>query len=206
MSVKAGQLQSYTPLVAESGAVDGFISVGQDITAHRQEQHRLLQLSERDALTGLFNRAGFDRRLETEFAQGRGAELAMLYVDLDHFKPVNDRHGHPVGDRLLQLVAQRLLSLVRPTDVVARLGGDEFALLLSGVRNASNAAAVADKVVGAAAKPFVVDDLSLQIGASVGVAFGIDPAAGAGDLIARADAMLYRAKRSGKGVWAGEPG
>ena len=136
------------------------------------------------------------------FAEGAGA-VALLFVDLDHFKPVNDRHGHLVGDRLLQLFAQRLADSVRATDVVARLGGDEFTILLSGVSDAALAMRVADKVLAAAREPFVLDGCSLTVSASVGVALGLQPQAGWRDLVARADAMLYRAKAQGRGRAAG---
>jgi len=102
------------------------------------------------------------------------------------------------------LVAQRLREVVRPNDVVARLGGDEFALLLLGVRAQVHAETVADKVVNAVRIPFVVAELELLIGASVGVAFGVDAAGGASGLLARADAMLYRAKHGGRGRRVGE--
>ena len=122
-----------------------------------------------------------------------------MYIDLDRFKPVNDRHGHSTGDHLLRAVAQRLAGLVRPTDAVARLGGDEFVVLLSGAGTLANAEIVADKVVAAVAAPFDVDGLRLEIGASVGVAFGVEPGGDRRELIRRADAALYRAKASGRG-------
>ncbi len=195
---------SYIPLWLDSGGVDGFVSVAQDITQHKLEEQRLLQLTQRDPLTGLLNRLGFEAQAARWLAEGHGASLALLCIDLDHFKPVNDDHGHPAGDQVLQLFAQRLQRLVRPTDAVARLGGDEFAVLLSGVRQRSNAHAVAAKVIAAAGAPFLMGDgLAVRIGASVGVAFGTDPEIGLADLMARADDMLYRAKDSGRGQQAG---
>jgi diguanylate cyclase (GGDEF)-like protein/PAS domain S-box-containing protein len=194
---------SYVPMWLDSSTVDGFVGIALDITRHKHEEVRLLQLSQRDALTGLLNRAGFQQELERQ-AQGDAALLALLYIDLDHFKPVNDSHGHPVGDAVLQQFARRLAESVRPTDAVSRLGGDEFAILLVGVRESANARAVADKVIAAACSPFDVGALRLQIGASVGVAFGIEPAGGWRDLVARADAALYRAKEAGRGRQAGE--
>ena len=190
---------SYIPLRMESGENDGFISVALDISLHKQEEGRLLQLTYRDALTGLLNRAGFEQYIERSLQSAGGESLALLYIDLDHFKPVNDRHGHPAGDQVLQQFAQRVQKLVRPTDAVARLGGDEFAIVLPGVREIANAGAVAAKVVDAASAPFQIGLLSLTIGASVGVAFGVDPAIGWRDLAARADAMLYLAKDGGRG-------
>ena len=195
---------SYIPLWQSNGAVDGYVGVAQDITHHKQEEVRLLQLTQRDALTGLLNRTGFEEHLERRLQEGGGATLALLYIDLDHFKPVNDLHGHPVGDQVLQLFAQRLSGLVRPTDAVARVGGDEFAVVLAGVRESANAHAVANKVIAAAHAPFEVGSLLLHIGASVGVAFGVEANTGWGDLVARADAMLYRAKEAGRGRQAGE--
>ncbi|MBC7995925.1 MAG: PAS domain S-box protein [Rhizobacter sp.] len=194
---------SYIPLWLDDGTVDGFVGVAQDITQHRQEAVRLLQLTQRDTLTGLLNRAGFEQQIDERMKAGEGATLALLYIDLDHFKPVNDRHGHLVGDQLLRLFAQRLSEIVRPTDAVARLGGDEFAILLGGVREAAHAESVADKVVATAQSAFDVDGRVLYIGASVGVAFGANPAVGWRDLVARADARLYQAKEAGRGQHAG---
>lgn len=199
---------SYIPLWLDSGVVDGFVGVAQDITQHKHEEVRLLQLAQRDALTGLLNRSGFEQYLEAKLRAGveSGSALALLYVDLDHFKPVNDTHGHPVGDAVLQLFAQRLQRVVRPTDAVARLGGDEFAIALAGVREEANAQAVGEKVLAAAKAPFEVGSLTLAIGASVGVAIGADPAVGWQELVARADAMLYQAKSAGRGRLAGVSG
>ena len=195
---------SYVPIRLADGTVDGFVGIAQDITQHRREQLRLLDLAQRDPLTGLLNRAGFEAEMAARMQSGQSRSLALLYVDLDHFKPVNDQHGHAVGDQLLQLVAQRLVSLVRPSDAVARLGGDEFALLLSGVRELAAAQAVADKIVEAAHTPYMVGPLELRIHASIGVAYTVDPAGGAKDLLARADAMLYRAKQAGRGRQVGD--
>jgi diguanylate cyclase (GGDEF)-like protein/PAS domain S-box-containing protein len=194
---------SYVPLRLNNGALDGFVSIGQDITQHKQEAVRLLQLSQRDTLTGLLNRAGFEDFLERALNEGMGSSLALLYIDLDHFKAVNDQHGHAVGDHLLKGFAQRLRTLVRPTDCVVRLGGDEFAVVLTGVRQRSNAQVVADKVIASASLPFELGALQIRIGASVGVAFGVDPAIGWHDLLTRADTMLYQAKQGGRGRQAG---
>ena len=188
---------TYIPMHAADGAIDGFISVAQDITIHKEEEGRLLRLSERDALTGVLNRKGFETFLEQRLADGVDSALALLYIDLDHFKPVNDTHGHPVGDEVLRGFADRLQSLVRPTDAVARLGGDEFAVVLSGIRNKAAADTVADKVVQAAKQPFHVGKLTLLIGASVGVA--LDRGAGWKTLVAEADEAVYKAKAAGRG-------
>jgi diguanylate cyclase (GGDEF)-like protein/PAS domain S-box-containing protein len=192
---------SYIPLQLGDGVIDGFVGVAQDITAHRLEAGRLKGLAETDALTGLLNRAGFEADLARRASAGDGPGLALLYIDLDHFKPVNDRHGHPVGDQLLRQFAARLRTLVRPTDAVARLGGDEFAIVLSGIREQSHAEAVAAKVVEAAGTAFIVDGLELHIGACVGLALGVHTGESVEDLVARADAQLYRAKACGRSRW-----
>lgn len=189
----------YIPLRLDNGALDGFVAVGQDITPHREEAQRLLGLAQRDALTGLLNRAGLQQWLQFQQAHGDAAQIGLLCIDLDRFKPVNDQHGHPVGDALLQGFAERLRRLVRPTDAVVRMGGDEFAVLLAGVRGSPALQTVADKVLQAAHQPFAVGALQLQIGASVGTAMGLDPLGGWDELLARADAMLYRAKSEGRG-------
>nr|WP_281375162.1 diguanylate cyclase [Aquabacterium terrae] len=170
---------------------------------HREEAQRLMQLSQLDPMTGLLNRAGFeallDDRLRTLDAR---TSLALLYVDLDRFKPVNDTHGHPVGDELLKQFATRLKSAVRPTDGVARLGGDEFAIVVTNVRDGSSARVVARNIIAAAAAPFQLGELIVHVGASVGIALSSGGNDDCGALVARADAMLYRAKSMGRGQFA----
>lgn len=185
-----------------AGAFDGFVGISQNVTQQRREQDRLVHLAERDPLTGLLNRAGFERRIESLAAGEAVATLALLYIDLDHFKPVNDTHGHPAGDRLLQLFAERLGKTVRTGDTVARLGGDEFAVLVGGLRGGDDATVVAQKIVATARDPFDIDGRPVRVGASVGVAFGLDHGAGWRELVARADTMLYRAKAAGRGCFA----
>jgi diguanylate cyclase (GGDEF)-like protein len=189
---------SYIPL-RNGSLVEGYVAVAQDITAHKEEKSRLMQMAQRDALTGLFNRVGFEEYLQEKTEQGSADSLALLYIDLDHFKAVNDTYGHPVGDQLLRQFAQRVQRLVRPTDAVARLGGDEFAVALPGVRQRENAEAVADKIVRAAQEPFEVGSLVLRVGASVGVAFKADEETGWQGLVERADNRLYQAKSEGRG-------
>jgi diguanylate cyclase (GGDEF)-like protein/PAS domain S-box-containing protein len=190
---------SYVPLRLEDGTITGMLSVAQDVTPHRDAERRLLNLAEHDALTGVLNRAGFNAFTERLRPGTAGKGIGLLYVDLDHFKPINDTHGHAVGDQVLRQFANRLLRLVRPTDGVARLGGDEFAVVLVDLREHANAEGVADKIVEAASAPFEVGTLTLQIGASVGVAFGLKGDTGWAEIIERADAALYRAKHQGRG-------
>ncbi|MDZ7863199.1 GGDEF domain-containing protein [Acidovorax sp.] len=184
------------PRQSEGGTPDGFIAVLDDVTIHRQRESRLIGLSERDGLTGLVNRQGLEAYLQ-RIPLGEAHGVAMLYVDLDRFKPVNDTWGHPVGDQLLQAVAARFLALVRPMDLVARVGGDEFVVVLGGMPGRAAAEQVADKLVATAARPFDLGGRRVLIGASVGVAFAGDD--GWRGLMERADASLYRAKAAGRG-------
>jgi len=192
-------LATYTPLHLEDGTVGGVIGVAQDITTHREEKLRLTQLSERDPLTGLMNRTGFEAFLEKKVGHGEGTSLGILYIDLDHFKPVNDRYGHATGDEVLRQLAARLQSVIRPTDAVARLGGDEFAIALAGLRGVGDAESVAHKVVALAQQEFVVGRRAVTIGASVGIAFDADAQGGWKNLVGQADAMAYEAKEAGRG-------
>lgn len=192
-------LATYTPLHLEDGTVGGVIGVAQDITSHREENLRLALLSERDPLTGLTNRTGFEAYLERKVSEGDGASLGVLYVDLDHFKPVNDRYGHSTGDEVLRQLSARLQSVVQPTDAVARLGGDEFAIALVGLHGPADAEAVAHKVVALARQEFQVGGRIVTIGASVGIAFDADAQGGWKNMVNQADAMAYEAKAQGRG-------
>jgi diguanylate cyclase (GGDEF)-like protein/PAS domain S-box-containing protein len=196
---------TYIPLRMKDGHVGGFVEVAQDITMHREEHVRLTMLSERDPLTGLLNRAGLEKYLRKKTEQGYGSSLAMLYVDVDHFKRINDTHGHMTGDEVLSEFASRLQNLVRPTDAVARLGGDEFGIVLSGIQQPEHAVTVADKVVELARQPFTLGELTLYIGASVGIAFDADSKGGWTGLVSRADALVYQAKANGRGQTAIAP-
>ena len=191
---------TYLPLRLDDDSIVGFLGVAQDITRHREENLRLMLLAERDALTGVLNRAGFEEFIETRVRQGQASELAVIYIDLDHFKPINDTYGHAAGDKVLCEFALRLLRLLRPADAVARLGGDEFAVVLSAVRFIEDAGKVAEKIVDMARQPFSLGETKVSIGASVGVAF--DARGGWKALVERADAMAYRAKAAGRGRFA----
>ena len=190
---------TYIPLCLKGGQIDGFVEIAQDITLHREEHVRLMMLSERDPLTELLNRIGLERFLSERTEQGAGTSLAMLYIDLDHFKPINDSYGHAAGDEVLREFAARLKRIVRPADAVARLGGDEFGIVLVGVDAPNVAVAVADQVIAVARQPIAVGELLLSVSASVGIAFDADAKGGWKGLVARADALAYQAKSSGRG-------
>jgi diguanylate cyclase (GGDEF)-like protein/PAS domain S-box-containing protein len=193
---------TYSPLVLEGGEIGGVVAIGHDVTEHREERSRLQDLSERDALTGLLNRIGFEAYLDGRASEGV-AGLTLMYVDLDHFKPVNDLHGHAAGDEVLRVFAGRIQRMVRPTDAVARLGGDEFAIALSGLRSEADAHRIASDVIAAAERPVAIGDHDVTISASVGVSFGTNDDRDWRSMIERADDMLYRAKKSGRGRVSG---
>jgi diguanylate cyclase (GGDEF)-like protein/PAS domain S-box-containing protein len=191
----------YAPLRVHSGDIEGVIAIEVDVTEARREQDRLRLASQTDALTQLLNRAGFDDGARRALAAGR--RTALLYLDLDRFKPVNDRHGHPTGDALLKAIALRLRHALRPGDLVARLGGDEFAVLLPDLHAAADAATVADKLLQAVGAPYHIGELTLDVGVSIGYCVADNGDATLEDLVAAADASLYEAKRAGRGRWRG---
>ena len=187
--------------------VDGFNFV---VAKVRENEQRMTRLAHQDALTGLPNRLSFLLRAEQTVAlfQRRRSRLALMFIDLDGFKPVNDRHGHEAGDQLLQQVAARLGECFRKADMVARYGGDEFVVLLPDVRDTEAATTLADKVIARLAQPYRINDRAVSIGASIGIAFLPDDAEDMESLIAQADAAMYDAKRAGRNCcrFASKPG
>ncbi len=189
----------------------GLVVNGRDITqrvaaeeALRRSEDRFRTLAHHDTLTGLPNRVLFQDRLARALADARGHEhsAALLFLDLDGFKAINDTHGHDAGDLLLRLVAQRLRGCVRDGDTVARLGGDEFTLLLPDIRSAQNAAVVARKILDDLTAPVTVAGHSVQVTASIGVGLYPSDGADADVLLHNADLAMYRAKSRGKNTIA----
>ncbi len=160
-------------------------------------------MARRDPLTGLPNRLLLRERLAEALARlaRTGECCALLLIDLDRFKPVNDTLGHPIGDALLETVADRLRSTVRPTDTVARIGGDEFVILQAGIRDAAGTQALARRVVDLIGRTYMVEGHLLTIGASVGVALAPEDGTDADRLLKNADLALYRAKLDGRGTY-----
>jgi len=171
-----------------------------DITERKSADERVTRLARTDSLTDLANRSTFMDRLNHTFAAAkRGASpFAVLYLDLDEFKPVNDELGHAAGDALLQAVARRLLDCTRQTDLVARLGGDEFAILQFEIREPANAGQLATKINYALSRPFSLDGIEVNISVSIGIAAFDSTCADAQMLLAYADRALYRSKEEGR--------
>jgi len=186
--------------IANGGGEPLMLVVAEDVTEIRRSVSRIAELAHFDSLTGLPNRAQWQQRLTTLCGEAV-PELALLAIDLDRFKPVNDTWGHGVGDAVLREVSRRLAAVVRPGDMAARLGGDEFAIIVGGPDATVTAMRTADAVIAAIQRPFHVDGRIVQIGASIGMAVVPEDCAGAADLIRDADLALYRAKADGKGVW-----
>jgi diguanylate cyclase (GGDEF)-like protein/PAS domain S-box-containing protein len=171
----------------------------QDITARHEAEEQLRHQAFHDPLTGLANRALFSDRVEHALVRGAvDAQAAVLFLDLDDFKAVNDTLGHPAGDALLVGVGARLLGALSPSHTVARLGGDEFAILVEDVPEAETVAGVADRVLGALQASFTIDGQQVFVTASMGIAIGDDP----DELLRSADVAMYRAKATGKAQYA----
>jgi diguanylate cyclase (GGDEF)-like protein/PAS domain S-box-containing protein len=184
----------------DNPAVGGVVINYRDITERKDAEQQLETLAYRDSLTGLPNRFLFHDRIKTAVNQARrhNRGLAVLYLDLDRFKLVNDTLGHGIGDDLLQRVAERLETAVRAGDTIARLGGDEFAVILPDIKSGDDAGIVARKVLAALNEPFLVSDHRLYAPASIGVSvFPVD-GEDAGALLKNADSALYRAKELGR--------
>ena len=181
------------------GGRDLIFSTLRDISRRKEAEEQLMKLAEFDALTGLVNRRAFVASLERAIADShrRNTHVTILYLDLDHFKDINDTLGHPAGDRLLEAVAQRLTKNLRASDIVARFGGDEFAVLISDLSDPSDAGLLAKKLIDATALPFPIDANEIYTGLSVGIAVskaGLD----AESMLSHADVALYRAKAEGR--------
>jgi diguanylate cyclase (GGDEF)-like protein len=190
----------YLPEFDAVGQVIGVFALAQDITLRKQNEERLVSAALHDPLTGLANRQLLADRVSLAIAHARRnrSALAVVYLDLDGFKQVNDTLGHDAGDNLLEMVARRLLAAVREVDTVARVGGDEFVIALWQVNGAPDSASVASKLIETVSKPYQVGERTVTITISAGV--GIYPAHGedAASLLKSADLALQAAKRGGK--------
>ncbi|HUO44786.1 MAG TPA: diguanylate cyclase [Burkholderiales bacterium] len=169
----------------------------------RQKEKDLEHMTRHDMLTGLANRVLLDDRLERAIAHAKrgGRGTAVLVIDLDKFKAINDNHGHAVGDDLLKGVAERLRQAVRESDTVARLGGDEFVIVLENLHGSNEALRIADKLLSEAVKPLQLDPGPVQVGLSIGIAFYPQNGTSSEELLKRADQAMYTAKAGGRNRW-----
>jgi diguanylate cyclase (GGDEF)-like protein/PAS domain S-box-containing protein len=180
--------------------LDNLVRITSLVLDREQQSAQLRHAANHDVLTGLANRARFFEHLRQVLEDDRSGPLVgVLYVDLDEFKPVNDRLGHRAGDILLEEVAKRLTEAVRDHDLVARLGGDEFAVVCPGAPDEAALAAVAERLTATVCRPVTIDDESVTVGASVGIAFAPPGACSIDALVEAADAALYDAKHEHRG-------
>jgi len=191
---------SAAPIHDVNGKIVGAVIVFHDITAAQSMVTKMKHLAQHDSLTNLPNRVLLDDRVTQAIAlaKRRGTQLALLFLDLDNFKHINDSLGHAIGDKLLQTVAQRLCACVRHADTVSRLGGDEFVILMTQDKQAQDATLTADKILAALAMPYSIIEHDLHVTTSIGIS--IYPADGqdAGVLLKNADIAMYHAKKKGR--------
>lgn len=191
----------------EADAVVGFHVMRQDTTSVQREKTRLLKLARIDQLTGLSNRAGFLHKLGEAMRTSADDDclMALMYMDIDHFKPVNDTYGHHVGDGLLKAISARLAHTLRASDANARIGGDEFTIITEKLARREDAALLAGKVVAAMQAPFELDGATVSVSVSIGLAFYRGEPIDADALIKQADRLLYQAKEAGRNTYRAAP-
>jgi len=186
--------------VPEAGYVNMY---GRDVTSNRKAQERIAFMAHHDSLTGLANRVAFQKALERNLkaASHKDEKLALLQIDLDFFKEVNDTFGHHVGDKLLCEIARRLKAVVRPTDSLARLGGDEFAIIMPHLAHSGNASHLAQDIITQIGQTVDLEGTQTQIGCSIGITIWPDDAAEPDSLLKNADLAMYQAKAEGRNCY-----
>jgi diguanylate cyclase (GGDEF)-like protein/PAS domain S-box-containing protein len=188
-----------SPLFGKDGDIVGMLGIAHDITERKKNESKMMHMAHHDELTGLPNRALLFSSLHQTIANASstGKMLALMFLDLDRFKPINDTHGHAVGDQVLRQAALRLLESVRETDTVARIGGDEFIVMLPDMRQMNHALEVAEKIRQLLQEPFCVEDLVLEVSSSIGIAFYPLHGRASEELAQCADIAMYYAKQNG---------
>ena len=191
------------PAFDEAGTYLGYIGTGSNITERKLAERRITMLAHHDSMTGLLNRNKFTEQLNSSVArlERYGAPFAVMFLDLDNFKSVNDSRGHLTGDRLLAQVAQRIAERVREPDLAARLGGDEFAILLPNTGDADGVGRLAEALIADIRRPYTIEGEQLGIGVSIGIAMAPVNGAQANEILRNADLALYRAKADGRSTY-----
>jgi diguanylate cyclase (GGDEF)-like protein len=189
------------PVVRQDEVGDMVESFNSLVEKLQESESKMAYVAHHDALTGLPNRRSFMTRMHQSvaLAERQSGTLALMFIDLDGFKRINDSHGHKVGDHLLQHVAARLNEGVRQADIVGRFGGDEFMVLLTDCPDRTRAAAVAQKIITRLSEPYTIHDIQITIGASIGIAMFPEQSREAEALIALADTAMYQSKSDGAG-------
>lgn len=189
-----------TPVMSETGEIRQFIAIKRDVTEKKTYEKRLDHLAHHDALTGLPNRLLFSDCLATKIEKAKrdGTGIAVMFIDLDRFKFVNDTLGHSTGDQLLKKVSSELIRKLRGVDTVARMGGDEFTVTVTGPKSREEISAIANRVIDAFRYPFVIDDSELFITASVGISLFPEDGIDGETLVRNADTAMYCAKEQGR--------
>jgi diguanylate cyclase (GGDEF)-like protein len=197
-----------TPVKDDAGYIRAIIAILQDINERKLLEEKLESMAHYDALTSLPNRALFFDRLAQAISQSKRSQgqFALMFVDLDGFKAVNDTFGHDTGDALLKAVSEHLLECVRESDTVARMGGDEFTIILRAIRDPQDAAHVAEKILAALSAPYHLLGHECRIGASLGIVLYPQHGKNAEELLSQADNAMYAVKKAGKNAYrfAGE--
>ncbi|MDH5444447.1 MAG: EAL domain-containing protein [Gammaproteobacteria bacterium] len=192
--------KTITPQKDRHGNIVHFISTGKDVTERIEAQERLHFMAHHDSLTGLPNRVLLQDRLSQVLARGpwNGRNIAVMFMDIDRFKVINDSLGHDAGDDLLKEVSQRLLACVREGDTVARLGGDEFAIVLNDIASSNDVIPIAEKILDELRKPVVIKQHELFVTSSIGISLFPRDGKECQELLKKADVAMYRAKANGK--------
>lgn len=190
----------FSPVFARDGDVESVICIAHDVSARRASEQNNWTKANYDGLTGLPNRNLFTNRLEEQLKHSRrvGSSIALLFIDLDYFKEINDLFGHEAGDSLLKQAAERITSCVRESDTAARLGGDEFTVILPDLPSPRQVEVVAEKIRQRLSEPFRLGNDTTQISASIGVSLSPQDATHANDLVNHADLAMYASKNQGR--------